>query len=223
MQELSADDASHGHARHVFWQTYKVPILLGAGSIFLAVISAVLLVKSTQTAQPIQFSTDATASSVLGVTVDVAGAVASPGVYELVAGARVEDAIAAAGGFSQDADIPWIEKNLNRAMKINDGVKLFIPKKGEVETSYKEGCAAFTGDVAQSCITFGAGGSSSQNSTTISINMASQSELELLPGVGPVTAQKILTNRPYANLNELVTKKAMSQSLFDKVKNQLAL
>ena len=53
--------------------------------------------------------------------------------------------------------------------------------------------------------------------------MASQSELESLPDVGPVTAVKIIDNRPYGSLEDLVAKKAMGQSLYDKLKSQLTL
>lgn len=57
----------------------------------------------------------------------------------------------------------------------------------------------------------------------ISINSASQFELELLPGVGPVTAQKIIDNRPYETLEELVIKKAVGQKLFEKIKQYVSL
>lgn len=199
---------------------YKIPILLGAGSLLLAAISIILLVKSTQTSDPIEFSATASSAAVLGVTIDVSGAVVRPGVYTLEAGARVEDAIGAAGGFSKDADLVWIEKHMNRAMKINDGVKIYVPKEGEIETSHKKDCTTSTSDVAQSCI--GLSGQS-QNAVGVSINNATQSELESLSGIGPATALKIITGRPYTSLDELVMKKVMSQSLFSKLKSQLAL
>ncbi len=192
------------------WATYKVPIILGSVSILLAGVSIVLLVKSTQTANPIQFS-QASSSGTMQILIDVAGAVTSPGVYRLSAGARVEDAIVAAGGLDIEADAEWIAKNMNRAMQLTDGAKLYIPKSGESETSHN----------VRSIVTTLA--ASSSNGSVVSINMSSQSELEGLPGVGPVTAQKILDNRPYANLDELVKKKAMSQSLFDKLRPQLSL
>jgi DNA uptake protein ComE-like DNA-binding protein len=71
-------------------------------------------------------------------------------------------------------------------------------------------------------------GSTSQNEQTsdsalISINSASQLELELLPGVGPATAKKIIANRPYEIIDDLVNEKVMGQTLFEKVKIFLQL
>jgi len=192
------------------WAHYKAPILLGLGSLLLTGISVVLLVKSTQTATPIEFS-EASVSAAPKIAVDVAGAVRQSGVYHLDPGARVEDALVAAGGLTVDADSAWIAKNLNRALKISDGMKVYIPRMSEPETSHN----------LQTVVT--TPGASSSNGFVISINMSSQSDLESLTGVGPATAQKIIDNRPYANLDELVQKKAISQSLFEKLKSQLSL
>ncbi len=123
-----------------------------------------------------------------------------PGVYTLPQGSRVEDAITAAGGLGSAADEVLYAKTINRAAKIVDGAKLYIPAKGE-----------------QSPGTQGA------VSTLVNVNSASQSELESLPGVGPVTAQKIIDNRPYLTLDDVVTKKAIGASLYDKLKNSLSL
>ena len=65
--------------------------------------------------------------------------------------------------------------------------------------------------------------SSSTALARISINSALQEDLEALPGIGPVTAKKIIDNRPYGSLEELVEKKAMGQALFKKLKDQLVL
>ena len=95
-------------------------------------------------------------------------------------------------------------------IKLVDGAKIYIPKIGE--------------NIIEQNI-----GTQGQTSTgvsavgLISVNTASQAELEVLPGIGPVTATKIISNRSYQTLEELVTKKAMSQSLFNKLKEQLSL
>jgi competence protein ComEA len=130
--------------------------------------------------------------------------VVNPGVYELPGRSRVEDAIVAAGGLTSEADEERIALTLNRAANLVDGAKLYIPKTGESTapvTSYNL----------------------ESQSPLVHINFASQSELEALPGVGPVTAQKIIAGRPYQTLDELVSKKAVGQSLFEKIKPQLAL
>lgn len=165
-------------------------------------LSIVLLVQSTQTAVvPIQFSSEKMEASTAGsLTVDVEGAVARPGVYTLPQGSRVEDAITAAGGLGSSADEVLYAKTINRAAKIVDGAKLYIPAKGDNSP-----------------------GTQGAVSTLVNVNAANQSELESLPGVGPVTAQKIIDNRPYQTLDDLVTKKAIGASLYDKLKNSLSL
>ena len=192
-------------------QSYKVPIILGSVSILLLVLSIVLLFKSYQTDEPIQFSggqrlvSSSSARIESLITVDIEGAVIQPGLYRLPSGSRVEDAVSKAGGLSQDADIAWINQHANRAAKLVDGGKLYFPKTGEGQ--------AVEGSMTSHII----------DSTLVNVNLARQSELESLPGIGPITAGKIISNRPYQTIMELVTKKAMSQSLLDKLKDRLSL
>ncbi|HLD24503.1 MAG TPA: ComEA family DNA-binding protein [Patescibacteria group bacterium] len=191
---------------------YRLPILLGGVSFLFIALSLTIFIKSYQRVAPITFSSDTEQSSVAGeiaptqITVDIEGAVVNPGVYELAVGSRVDDGIEAAGGFTKDADTEAISRSMNRAAKLSDGAKLYIPRVGETETS-----------------SVSSPSSPSSLSTLININSASQSELEALSGVGPVTAGKIIGGRPYMRLEELVEKKAMSQSLFEKLKSQLVL
>lgn len=200
------------------WSIYRAPIILGAISLLLVTLSLVIFVKSFQPSAAIIFSSDQpwerqatdAAQMTREITVDVAGAVGLPGVYRLPPGSRVEDAITAAGGLTNDVDGEAMSKYLNRAARISDGAKLWIPKKGDVTTNAGQGI----GSVGQST-TLGQG--------SVAVNAASQAELEALPGIGPVTAKKIIDARPYQTLEELVAKKAMSQSLFDKLKAQLSL
>jgi len=197
-----------------FWITYKVPLILGAISIFVVIISLVLLVKSTQTTTPIQFTghdnvAGTASASLKTMTVDIEGAVATAGVYGLPSGARVEDAIEAGGGLTGDADTEYIAKNINRAMKVTDGMKIYIPFMGE------------TSHIITPLLRSPDG--SSQNGGGVSVNSSSKEQLDSLAGVGPVTAQKIIDNRPYSSLEDLVAKKAIGPSLFEKLKNQLSL
>lgn len=57
---------------------------------------------------------------------------------------------------------------------------------------------------------------------TININDATLQSLDSLPGIGAVTAQKVITNRPYADIQELVTKKVVFQKVFDQIKNKMS-
>jgi len=206
----------------ILWHTYKIPILLGGLSIFVIVTSLILLVKSSQSTLPIQFSsniagvsdsTDASRSAnpPAGgrkmIHVDVEGGVARPGVYGLPLGSRVDDAIAIAGGISNESDLDALAKQLNRASVLVDGGKIYVPKRGDASyNSYP---------LLQHT-------SESQN-VSVNVNTASQNELESLPGVGPVTAKKIIDNRPYQTLEELISKKALGQALFEKIKGKLSL
>lgn len=210
MQGQESSDLPTKLAR--FWKMYRVPIVLGLSSILFIVVSFTILIKSIQTSTPITFSSDQ--ASVAGVMrgsdiiVDIAGAVAAPGVYHLPAESRVEDAIAAAGGLSDDADGDRLAKAVNRAAILSDGAKLYIPKKSDT-ASPNFNTPHFP--------------NSPNLPNLISVNAASQSDLEALTGVGPATAKKIIDGRPYTSLQELIAKKAMGQALFDKLKDQLTL
>lgn len=129
------------------------------------------------------------------VKVDVSGAVVNPGVYQLEAGARVEEALAAAGGLTSDANTDWIEKYLNMASRASDGQKIYVPRRGE----------------------------STKTASLVNINTASQLELEGLPGVGPVTATKIISNRQYQNIEELLTKKIVGQKVWEQIKDMVSV
>lgn len=145
------------------------------------------------------------------IFVDVEGAVVHPGVYELESSARVQDALTAAGGMHKDADRFAVAKGINMASKLSDGTKLYIPYKGEAATMTTASATSNTTEVAGA------------TSSLINLNSASSSELEELDGVGPVTAKKIIDNRPYSAINDLLTKKVVGQSVFDKIKADITV
>jgi len=149
------------------------------------------------------------AVSIQKIMVDVEGSVIRPGVYSLPDGSRVQDALIAAGGASGNADHAFIAKTLNLAQKLSDGTKLYIPAEGEITTS--QGAIGLISESEKA----GAG--------IISINSATLPELDTLSGVGPVTAQKIIDNRPYSDVAELVSKKIVGQSVFEKIKTSISL
>ncbi len=176
---------------------FKLPIGL---SLVGAVLIIGGLVTSNFNNQKVkQFSKESVVQS-SKVKVDVSGAVKSPGVYELSADSRVEQAIAAAGGVSDQVNREYISKSLNLAQKISDGLKVYIPFQGE----------QFSGSVA---------GVNAQLNKQVNINTASNSELDSLSGIGPVTSSKIISNRPYQSIDELLSKKIVSKSVFDKIKD----
>lgn len=151
--------------------------------------------------------------------VEVSGAVTNPAVYKMAKDSRVEDALVAAGGLTVGADRGWVEKTLNRAAKISDGQKIFIPETGENST-YQN----------QQSTTLGANNSGVyQNDTVVqgsgltNINTATQKELEALNGIGPVYAQKIIEQRPYSNIEDLTSKKVIPKSTYEKIKNDISV
>ncbi len=135
------------------------------------------------------------------INVDVSGAVKSPGVYQLPQASRVEQAIEMAGGFAENANQEYISKYLNMAQKLSDGMKIYI---------------SFTGEQ-----TFGV--VAGVNVSKVNINTATQSELEALDGIGPVTASKIISDRPYQTIEELSSKKLVSKAVFEKIKDALVV
>lgn len=135
------------------------------------------------------------------ILVDVSGAVVLPGVYQLPSGCRLELAIKAAGGLTSEADKEYVAKNLNLASLLADGAKVYIPKKGE------EG--------------FQQGSASSANK--ININSALSSELETLSGIGPKTAEKIINGRPYQSIDDLLLRKIVGKSVFEKIKDKVGV
>lgn len=123
------------------------------------------------------------------VMVDVSGEVVNPGVYELTEGERIKDALVAAGGMDDEADREFVEKTINMADKVKDGQKIYIPPMGGVVNP---------------------------QGVSVNVNKASLSELDGLWGVGAARAQTIIDLRPYAKLEELVSKGAMPKNVYDR-------
>jgi competence protein ComEA len=133
------------------------------------------------------------------IVVHVAGAVASPGVYRLTDGARVFEAVAAAGGVTDDADT----NALNLAAPLYDGQQVRVPCLDERQA----GGAAYDGRV--------------------NINTATASELEKLPGIGPVRAAAIVDyrqkNGPFRALEDLAAVTGIGAKTLEALKEQVTL
>lgn len=143
------------------------------------------------------------------LTVDVEGAVVKPGVYNLPQGSRIQDALVASGGLSASADRDFIAKTINLATKLSDGAKIYIPKIGEdVKITDSIGITSATGSIANS---------------QININTANEQVLDSLPGIGSVTAQKIIGARPYTSIEDLLSKKIVGSKVFDQIKDKITI
>ncbi len=131
------------------------------------------------------------------LVVDVVGAVVRPGVHELPASSRVADAIAAAGGFTAEAD----RIRLNLAEPLADGSRVWVPAFGE--TSGPDLVPVVTGSSG-----IGAGGVAQAGSGPVDINAADAASLESLPGIGPSLAEAIVEHRrrngPFGSVDELI-------------------
>lgn len=141
------------------------------------------------------------------IFIEIAGAVENPGVYEVAQGSRVDALFIIAGGLSSKADRKWVEKNINKASVVKDGQKIYIPKIDES-----------LNDIS---INYG----STQSPTTIgellNINTATLSQLDRLDGIGMVRAQKIIDNKPYATIDELLSKKILPKNIFEGIKDKI--
>jgi competence protein ComEA len=130
------------------------------------------------------------------VIIHVAGAVAVPGIVQLPAGSRVHEAVAAAGGGTPFADL----NRLNLAAVLTDGQKLYVPQAGE---EIPAGSSGSPGDVGE-----GTGGRGTASAgEKVNLNTAGIEELDALPKVGPVLAQRIVDWRkehgPFQSVEEL--------------------
>lgn len=208
-EKISLQDKILGFFRN----NILISLLFFGGLIFLGGGLIQYLVHSSAPSSGVEFVSGdvkgtSTSASTDKIFIDVGGAVEKPGVYQLDSNARVQDALSAAGGLGADADRDYISKSVNLASSIRDGMKIYIPKVGEAPSQVSGASVQVLG-----------GGSQGQ----VSINSASSSELEALPGIGPVTASKIISLRPYSSVEELLTKKAVGKSVFEKIKDSISL
>ncbi len=180
----------------------------GAWGVLLAVDAATATTLSDPTL--VQPSSRSQEEDIPKSTIDVSGGVVQPGVYVLAADSRVVDAVAAAGGFSDAADKAGLSMKVNLAQRVSDGEKVHIPLIGEESA------------VSSSAL----GGSANPDESSqavVSINTATQKELETLPGVGEKRAQDIIAGRPYNSVDQLLERQIVSASVFEKLQANLKL
>lgn len=141
------------------------------------------------------------------IMVDVGGEVVNPMVVELEEGSRVEDAIKAAGGVTGNADLTEI----NRADFLDDGEKILIPSKQQERSSFDSGVKG--------------SGYSLYSDDRININTADSEELQMLDGVGPATAQKIIdyreANGSFKKIEDIKNVSGIGDKTFEKLKDDI--
>lgn len=151
------------------------------------------------------------------ITVEAAGAVLNPGVYELLAGSRVVEVLDQAGGLSDQADKDWVAKNLNLAAKLSDGDKIYLPAVGEMTEP---------GVVSGS--TVGATETLADKCDKVNLNSATAAALdECLPGIGPAYAQRIIEYRQahggFKAIEEIQNVSGIGPKTFEKIKDQITV
>lgn len=156
------------------------------------------------------------------IAVHIIGAVPRPGLYEFAEGARVQDAINAAGGLLSSANVA----SINLAALLEDGQQLDIPyKSGEEplaeDSGGREDDLNLPGGTEEPTDT---GGSEDD---LININTASLEELDSLPGIGPSIAQRIIDyrdeNGPFASIEDLLNVSGIGPSTFDQIKDLITV
>jgi competence protein ComEA len=174
-----------------------------------AVVYALFQALDERSAPPIVIED---AAATLPVVIEVRGEIAAPGVYELSPGARLQDAIAAAGGLTEDADLSTV----NLARRLRDGELIVIlaqlapgsspmvPRAGAGDASAPEDLGA-----------------------RIDINTATAEELEALPGVGDVTAARIIAYRqqhgPFRAVDDLIHVQGISDRTIDEFRDLVTI
>lgn len=149
------------------------------------------------------------------LVVHVAGAVAAPGVVRLGAGARVTDAVSAAGGLRADAD----PDRINLAAPLTDGQRVVVPIFGQPVPAevLPSGSAAGPGGGGAS------GTADGSPAALIDINTATESQLEELPGVGPATAAAIVAHREsegaFATVDSLLDVRGIGEAKLDALRD----
>ena len=138
------------------------------------------------------------------ILVHVSGCVKNDGVVKLKENSRINDAIEAAGGLTNEADLT----NINLAYILEDGEKIYIPKKGE-ELENNSIASTISSDTS--------------STNKININKAGQGELETIPGIGPSTALKIIDyrekNGKFSSIEDIKNVSGIGDAKFENMKD----
>jgi competence protein ComEA len=189
-------------------------LLVAAGCLALLLFIGSKLLAKPQTnaglAPPAAAPTDTAAAAPTVLVVDVVGAIRRPGLYRLAQGARIADAVSRAGGATPKADLALI----NLAAPLADGEQIVVPRRGTAALGAPAGPAGSSS----------AGGVPSGGQ--VHLSTATLEQLDTLPGIGPVTAQKILDYRQqhgaFTSVDELDAVPGIGPARLEQLKDLVA-
>ena len=154
------------------------------------------------------------------IVVHVTGSVKSPGIVKLKDGSRIEDAIEAAGGLTENADI----SKVNLAYVLEDGIKIKIPSSSEEDIG--DGDVLIDGS-GENVVEEDDSQSTNQNGKGININKADETELQTLPGIGASLASRIVEyrkqNGKFANIEDIKNVSGIGDSKFSNIKDLITV
>lgn len=154
------------------------------------------------------------------IVVFVNGAVVFPNTYELPFNSRVDEAIAAAGGFTEAAYVDVV----NQAQLLQDGSQVYVPSVAETAVSTP---TVVTIPLSNQMAPAGDGEAGEVAGQPININTAGSEALQTLPGIGPSTAQKIIDHRqesgPFTAIENIMDVSGIGEGKFDKIKDQITV
>ncbi|MFA6081351.1 MAG: helix-hairpin-helix domain-containing protein [Patescibacteria group bacterium] len=203
---------------------YFLEILLLSSAALITVVSLSIYLNSTKSNPKVTETSQTYLTSENTIFVDVSGAVKKPDLYEFVVGTRIKEVINKAGGLSDEVDLAFFKRNFNLSRVVNDQEKIYVPSSMEINAGiFIQNIRTF--DYVSPALNVSNNTSIDQPPANqmISLNSATIEELDQLPGIGQVTANKIIINRPYLTIEELLTKKTINKNVFEKIKNLISI
>ena len=188
--------------------------MMAAGMIYKYVVknrNSGLIVTGAVTGAASEVSESSTSSqSVRMISIYICGEVNNPGIYELESGSLLNDAVIAAGGFTDEA----AADRLNLVYQFNSNMSVYIPGYDNLE----EGGSVIMMN----------GGSSAAGSLQgpVNINTASADELKTLPGIGDITAESIIAyrqERPFQSVEDIMNVSGIGEAKFDKIRGLICV
>ncbi len=213
-----------------FWESFRAEIILISVSLVIVLVSLAIFIKANNEENKSQFvfeeepnvETSRRDVSTNKIYIDLSGAVEKPDVYEVTSGARLKDVLILGSGLSAEADRQFFARNFNLARILTDQEKIYIPSVQEiVQGLFGENPTVV--DQIQPRINNVETTRRVVSTDKIDINIASVEQLDTLPGVGQITAQKIISNRPYNSVEELSTKKVVNKGVYEKIKDLVVI